>query len=64
MNEVYVDSKQDTGDSCILNTLVGSQDKVLYNGKLWWRESLTNPHFNSFEEINFDELLDIAKYLQ
>ena len=27
------------------------------------RETLTNPHFNSFDEINFDELLDIALLL-
>ena len=27
------------------------------------RETLTNPHFNSFDEINFDELLDITLLL-
>ena len=27
---------------------------LLYNGKLLRRETLTNPHFNSFDEINFD----------
>ena len=25
-----------------------------YNGKLLQGETLTNPHFNSFDEINFD----------
>ena len=30
---------------------------------LWRRETLTNPHFNSFDKINFDELLDIAPLL-
>ena len=27
-------------------------------------ETLMNPHFNSFDEINFDKLLDIAKCIQ
>ena len=27
------------------------------------RETLTDPHFNSFDEINFDELLDIPLLL-
>ena len=27
------------------------------------RETLTNPHFSSFDKINFDELLDIALLL-
>ena len=36
---------------------------IPYNGKLLRRENLTNPHFNSFDEINFDELLDISLLL-
>ena len=27
------------------------------------RETLANPHFNNFDEINFDELLDITSLL-
>ena len=41
----------------------GADPGVPYNGKLLRREKLTNPHFNSFDEINFDELLDISLLL-
>ena len=32
-----------------------------YNNTIQW-ETLMNPHFNSFDEINYDELHYIAKH--